>query len=135
MLYTGRTGKISIGGKDIAHIANFTVDKENEIKAVSSFGKKYKEKVPGIADWTASAEGAADFATNSGQAELNKAFEDQSLVECKFYLDDDTYMTGSAYISKLSISHDAEGNAEVSIDLEGSDTLEDTGMTPVAQSN
>lgn len=133
MLYTGRTGKISIGSKEIAHIANFTVDKENEIKEVSSFGKKYKEKVPGVANWTASAEGAADFATDSGQAELNKAFEDQTLIECKFYLDDTTYLNGSAYISKLSISHDAEGNAEISIDLEGSGALEDTGMLPTTK--
>lgn len=130
MLYSGRVGKIKVAGKETAHIANFTVDQENDIKGISSFGKKSKEKVPGMADWTASADGAADFAEDSGQRELQKAYKDQEEVTCTFYLDDTTFLTGSAYIKKLSISHDAEGNAEVSIELEGNGELEDTGMTP-----
>lgn len=124
MLYSGVTGKISIKkgaaqAKDIVHMSSFSVELSKEMIEVASFGNDYKEKIPGIKDWTASADGAADFATTSGQKDLLDAFEDGSKVEASFYLDTNTFFKGDAYIESLSISHAADGSAEVSINLSG----------------
>ena len=99
MLYSGVTGKISIKkgtgtAVEAAHIASFNVELSKEIIEVVSFGDEYKEKIPSIKDWTASADGAADFATAGGQKLLYDAFEDGAKVEAVFYLDTTTFFTG-----------------------------------------
>ena len=102
-IYTGVTGKISIkkgatAAKDIVHMANWTVDLSKEMIEAISFGSNYKEKVPGIKDWTASFDGTADFATESGQKDLVDAYEDDSVLEAGFYLDATTFLKGNCYI-------------------------------------
>ena len=120
MLYTGITGKVKLGDNLIAHIANFSVEVTSDIQEVVSFGNKYKEKVPSILDWSADVDGAADFASGSGQKDLWDAMNNQTLLTFGFYLDDDTYMEGSGYIESLSIDNAADGNAEVSASIAGS---------------
>lgn len=120
MLYTGITGKITLGEDLIAHIANFSLEVSSEIVEVVSFGSKFKEKVPSILDWTADADGAADFASNSKQKELWDAMNNQTLLDFGFYLNETTYMKGQGYIESLSIDNAADGNAEISISVAGS---------------
>lgn len=126
MLYTGVTGKLStkIGAAtatDVAHISNWSVDLSREmLESVSFGGDGYKEKIPSIKDWTASSDGDADFATASGQKALLDAYEAGTVVEASFYLDTTTFFKGDAYIESLSISHAADGKAEISISLSGS---------------
>lgn len=125
MLYSGVTGKISIKkgaaeAKDIVHMSSFSVELSKEMIEVVSFGDDYKEKVPSIKDWSASADGSADFASTSGQKDLVDAYEDGSKVEASFYLNTGTFFKGNAYIESLSISHAADGAAEISISLSGS---------------
>lgn len=124
MLYSGVTGKISVKkgsgtAVETAHMSTFSVELTKEIGERASFGNDYKEKIPGIKDWTASADGAADFATASGQEDLITAFEDGSKVEATFYLDTGVYFKGDAYVESLSISNAADGHAEISISLSG----------------
>ncbi len=124
-IYTGVTGKISIkkgatAAKDIVHMANWTVDLSKEMIEAISFGSNYKEKVPGIKDWTASFDGTADFATESGQKDLVDAYEDDSVLEASFYLDATTFLKGNCYIESLSITSAAEGKADITIGLSGS---------------
>lgn len=127
-LYTGVTGKISAkqgtgDAIDIAHMANFSVELSKEILEVISFGNDYKEKVPSIKDWSASADGSADFAANGGQKMLLDAFESGNVLECTFYLDETTFLKGDCYVESLSISHAADGKADISISLAGSNAV------------
>lgn len=124
-LYTGVTGKIAIkkgegASKEIAHMANWTVDFTREIIEVVSFGEEYKEKIPSIKDWSASFDGKADFAAASGQKDLLDAFEDGSELEASFYLDDDTFLAGTSYVESLSFTDAADGAVDTSISLAGS---------------
>lgn len=124
-LYSGVTGKISIKkgageAKDIVHMSSWNVELSKEMHEGSYFGQDYKEKKPGVKDWSAEAEGSADFATTSGQKDLLDAFEDGSIVEASFYLDVNTFFKGDAYIESLSISSAADGTPEISISLAGS---------------
>ena len=129
MLYTGITGKVKLEDNIIAHIANFSLETTSEIQEVISFGNKFKEKVPSILDWTADVDGAADFASDSGQKDLWDAMNNQTLLTFGFYLNDTTYMEGSGYIESLSIDNAADGNAEISASISGSGALELTVPT------
>jgi len=123
MLYTGVTGKISVKEgateTDILHMSSWTVDLSKEILESISFGKDYKEKVPSVKDWSASADGDADFATDSGQKKLFDAFEAGTRLTGFFYLDENTFLSGNCYVESLSVSHAADGKAQVSISLAG----------------
>lgn len=125
MLYTGVTGKITIKkgsatAVDIVHIANWSVELSKELLEVVSFGSTYKEKVPSIKDWTASAEGSADFTPEGGQKMLLDAFESGEILEASFYLDATTFLVGDCYVESLSVEHAADGKADISISLSGS---------------
>ena len=122
-LYTGVTGRISIEANDLAHMANWSVDLTKDMIEVVSFGNDYKEKIPSIKDWSAACDGKVDYATGSGQKDLVAAFEAGTLLACIFYLDESTFMTGSAYVESLSFSTAADGAADISISLAGSGAM------------
>lgn len=124
-LYSGVTGKLSVKkgvaeAVDIVHMASWSVDLTKEIIEVVSFGDDYKEKVASIKDWSASADGAADFAADGGQKMLLDAFESGEKITGSFYLDDDTFLVGDCYIESVTIEHAADGKADISISLAGS---------------
>lgn len=133
-LYTGVTGYIKFGSgvanQDVAHMSTWEVELSKEIVEVVSFGRSYKEKVPSIKDWSASAEGAADFDAGAGQADLLEAFETGELLTFGFGITPEIFIEGTGYIESLTISDEADGNVSVSISVAGSDavvlTIEDT---------
>ncbi len=127
-LYSGVTGKLSIkvgsaAAVDIVHMSGWSVELTKEILEVPSFGSEYKEKVPSIKDWSASADGSADFASDGGQKALVDAFESGAVLEASFYLDTTTFLTGDCYIESLNIEHAADGKADISISLAGSEAV------------
>ena len=128
-LYTGRTGYIKVANAELAHMSSWSVELSIEIGEVVSYGEDYKEKIPGVKDWTASADGVVDFDTDSGQQALITAFEAGTLLECGFGLDATTAFKGTAYIESLSFDSAADGHVEMSISLSGSKgvTLDLTG--------
>lgn len=123
MLYTGVTGYIKVGSTTIAHMSSWEVELSKEIIEVVSFGNDYKEKVPSIKDWSASADGAADFDTSSGQADLVTAFEDGTLLTFGFGITETTFFEGTGYIESLSITNEADGNVSLSISVAGSNAI------------
>lgn len=127
-LYQGVTGKLALGQDSaetyLAHMTSWSVDFSTSIDETPFFGgskteEGYTEKTPGAKSWTASADGAADFATDSGQRELMTKYLNQEPVVGTFYLNAETAIQGEAYIESLSISHSADGKAEISISLSG----------------
>ena len=126
MLYNGITGGIKAGATELAatdvlHMSTWDVDMSTDIKEISSFGKEYKEKLPGIKDWSASASGAADFETASGQKTLLDAWNAGQIVFATFLLTETTFFKGTALIESIKISQDVEGNATIDISLTGTD--------------
>lgn len=124
-LYTGVTGKLSITKgseteKDLVHIASWDVSLSKEILEVVSFGEDYKEKAPSVKDWSATADGSADFDSDSGQKALVDAFEAGTKLTGTFYLNETTFLKGDCYVESLDISHSADGKADISISLAGS---------------
>ncbi len=124
-LYSGVTGKISIKkgedtAIDIVHMSSWSVELTKDIIEAVSFGEDYKEKVPSIKDWSASADGSADFDKDGGQKVLLDAFESGVKLVASFYLDEDTFFVGDCYIESLSIEHAADGKGDISISLAGS---------------
>ena len=123
-IYTGITAFVKVGETIIASISNFNLDKSRDIVEGAYFGKEYKVKKPTIKDWSASADGDVNFKVESGQKLLDEAFEEGTLLTFIFGIQEDLFFEGKGYIESLSITHDAEGKAEISISIAGSDGIE-----------
>lgn len=122
-LYTGLTGYVKNGASAIAHMSSWELELSTEIIEVVSFGNTYKEKVPSIKDWSATVDGAVDFATNSGQAALVAAFEAGTLLTFGFGITTGIYFTGTGYIESLTITDEADGNVSISMSIAGSNAV------------
>lgn len=118
--YTGLTAAIEIGDSEVAYINNVTLTLEKEIIEILQFGAQYKEKLPAIKNWTASADGTATFATGSSQKILWDNYESGTAITLKIKLSDTTYFSGNALISNLEITGAPDTAMTFTADFEGS---------------
>jgi predicted secreted protein len=133
-MYTGLTGKIIINRDAIvqntpvvAYISNWSVEDTTDIIEVTKLGNKFKEKLPGMQSWSASADGAVEFALvdgkDSGQAELFAAKHAGTEVNCEFFLKSATKFSGKGIIESLSVDLSAEDKGNISISISGTGPL------------
>lgn len=118
--YTGLTAAISIAGKPLAYMNNLELDLDRSIIEVLQFGAKYKEKIPGIKNWTASVEGTVAFDEDGSQKTLVDKFESGEEIELQVLLKEGTYFEGNAIIASLSISGTPDEALSISAEFEGS---------------
>lgn len=123
---TGLTAKVSIGTTDIAYISGVDLTMEKSIIEVLSFGNRYKEKVPAINDWSATVDGTAAFAAGATQNQLLDAYDDDTLVTLKVYLNETTYFEGTAYISSINLSGAPDDKMSISAEFAGSGAMTHT---------
>lgn len=125
MPYTGLTARLTINDKKVAYISNWSVDETRDTIEITQLGKKEKEIKPSLHYWSASAEGTADFATESAQKEIRDAMLSDTPVDVKFYLDVDNNVAlyGKAYVTSFSVNISAEDKGGVSISLTGTGEL------------
>lgn len=140
MPYKGITGRLTIlndnqknekttgnyVGTPVAYISNWSVEETRDVVEITQLGEKSKEILPSLLYWSASAEGAADFSDGAQQA-FRKAMTDGTPVNVRFYLDSETYLDGTAYVTAFSVNISAEDKGGVSISLTGSGELK---LTP-----
>lgn len=123
---TGLTAKVAIDTKDIAYISGLDLTLEKSIIEVLSFGNRYKEKVPAINDWSATVDGTAAFAKDATQNSLLDAYDNDTLVTLKIYLNDNTYFEGKAYISSLNLTGSPDDKISISAEFAGSGAMTHT---------
>lgn len=128
-MYTGLTGKVMIGEDPIAYVSNWSIEDTTDIIEFAQLGggvtenRGYKLKVAGQQSWSASAEGAVDFATASGQSALFTAKHAGTIVDCEFYLNENVKFAGKGIIESLSVDLSAEDKGNISISISGSGKL------------
>lgn len=122
-MYTGLTGKITVGGKEVAYVSNWSVEDSVELIEITQLGKKTKDKIAGMCGWTASADGAIEFDGENSHEALFDAMHRGDRVACEFYLDTDIKFGGNGMIESLSIDLSAEDKGNISISISGCDEL------------
>ena len=122
-MYTGLTGKITVGGQEVAYISNWSVEDTVELIEVTQLGKRTKDKIAGMCGWTAAAEGAIEFGGEKGHEALFDAMHKGNKVSCEFYLDTNIKFSGNGMIESLSIDLSAEDKGNISISISGCDEL------------
>ena len=127
MLYSGKTGYIKKGtgasAVTIGHMSSFSLELSTDIIEVVAFGNTYKEKIPSIMDWSASAEGNCDFEPSHGQADLIEAYQNGELITLGLGITDDIYFEGTCYIESLSIENASDDSPTISIEFAGANAI------------
>lgn len=118
--YTGLTARIKINNTLIGYLNSVDLTMDKDIAEIVQFGAEYKEKVPGIKNWTASAEGSVAFASGESQHKLYQAYVSGELVTLTIQLDEVTYFEGKALVSSLNISGAPDDAMSLSAEFEGS---------------
>lgn len=120
----GLPGAVSIGGKELAYMTDWSLEQSMEIVEKSFFRGKGKEKSAGIKDWSASCNGQVSFEKASGHQDLLKAFDKGEKIELRLDLNEDTYFKGEALIESINIDNSAEGEYNIEISVAGSGGIE-----------
>lgn len=121
--YTGLTAKVKIGNVTIGYISGVTLNLDRDIIGIDQFGAAYKEKVPGIKDWTASADGTFAVAPGGGQEKLFQSYDNGQLITLGIFLNDFVYFEGSALIKNLKVDAKTNEVTTLSCDFEGTGAI------------
>jgi predicted secreted protein len=121
-MYTGLTGKVTIDGKDVAYISNWSVEDTTDIIEITTLGDVNKKKLAGPQSWSASAEGAVCF-NEATHLELFSAKKAGKEVSVAFFLDGNTKFLGKGFIESLSVDLSAEDKGNISISISGNGAL------------
>ena len=117
--YTGLTAAIKADDTVLAYMNNLELNLSRTIIEILQFGAQYKQKAPGMKNWTASVEGTVAFDTTGGQKALVDKFESGEDVELQIQLKNGTYFEGNALIASLSISGTPDDALTISAEFEG----------------
>ena len=122
--FTGLTASLKIGtasaAETLAYVSGVDLTLEKEIIEILAFGMTYKEKVPAIKDWSISIDGTVALATGGTQKQLYDAFESGNAITVGIYLDENTYFTGTGYVSSFDISAAPDDKISLTSEISGS---------------
>jgi len=137
-MYTGLTGKVMIGTETIAYISNWSVDMSRDVIEMTQMGSSAKIKRPSTRDWSASADGTVVFGTVVGAGVNHRTLfnamnaENPVPINCQFFLNNETFLSGDGFIESLSIDLSAEDKGNISISIAGTGNLQLTAATEPA---
>lgn len=122
--YTGLTASLKIGttaaNEVLAYVSGVDLTLEKEIIEILAFGMTFKEKVPAVKDWSISIDGTVALAKDGTQKTLYDAFESGSAITVGVYLDENTYFTGTGYVSSFDISASPDDKISLTAEIAGS---------------
>lgn len=122
--FTGLTASLKIGtstaSEVLAYVSGVDLTLEKEIIEILAFGMSFKEKVPAIKDWSISIDGTVALATGGTQKQLYDAFESGDAITVGIYLDENTYFTGTGYVSSFNISAAPDDKISLTSEIAGS---------------
>lgn len=118
--YSGLTAAIYINSTILGYMNNVSLELTREVVEVMQFGAQYKEKLPAVKDWSASADGTVAFAAGGSQHKLYQAFETGEEVTLKMALDASVYFEGKALITSLKVDGAPDDKLNINAEFAGS---------------
>lgn len=120
----GYAGKVSIGANQVAELKNWKVDLSADMADTTSFSTTgWKGILPGLKEWSGSAEGNFDMTDTNGQLALQNALINGTSLALKLYVDATHYYSGNAYIKKIAPEAAVDGVVSIAFDFQGNGAL------------
>lgn len=123
-MIAGKSGKITLGANTVTDITSWSLDVNCDMLDATALGDDWKKTLPGLKDWSASADANWNVATDAnGQKALQDAYLNGTSVALKLYVNATNYYSGTAYVTSLSIETPVGGEVSASFELQGSGAL------------
>jgi predicted secreted protein len=120
MAIAGKNGKVMIAAAIVTDIGNWSLDLGVDVLEDTSLGDDWKTFIAGLKEWSASAEGTWNVATDTtGQKALQDAFLASTTVALKLYVNGTNNYSGNAIITGISIEDPVDDMVSFSVELQG----------------
>lgn len=124
MAIAGKGGKVMVGAATVTEITTWSLDLGIDTMDTTSLGKDWKEYITGLKEWSSSAEGTWNVATDTtGQKALQDAYLAGTSVTIKHYVNSTNYYSGSAYITSVSVEDPVDDVVSFSVEFQGTGAL------------
>lgn len=124
----GCDGELTIGSSKVTYIDSFSISMNIGSAEVSSLGSEWKEFISTTKDWSGSASGTLDYADTTQK----KFFDDflasgSASATASFKVSADLTLTGSVYLTSMSVNASHGDKISVSFNFQGTGALAKAG--------
>lgn len=121
---SGHEGAIYSSTKQIGGLNTFSLNINNAILDVTSFGNSWKEHIDGVKDFSGSASGYLDYSDTVQKEIVDKILSSsESTLTIDFKVTKDLTLTGSVKISSLSTTVAVSDKVGISFNFVGNGAL------------
>lgn len=121
---SGHEGAIYSSTKQIGGLNTFSLNINNAVLDVTSFGNSWKEHIDGVKDFSGSASGYLDYSDTVQKEIVDKILSSsESTLTIDFKVTKDLTLTGSVKISSLSATISVSDKVGVSFNFVGNGAL------------
>lgn len=121
--HAGSEGTVKVGANAIAEIRSFSVDERADTLEDTTMGDTARTYKSSLTTWTGSVDVYWDETDTTGQGALTIGSEVTLNLYPEGATSGDTYMTGSAIVTGVSVSSSFDGMVEASISVQGNGAL------------
>lgn len=121
--HKGSEGIIKVGANTVAEVKSYSIEETGDTVETTSMGDTARTFSPTLTSWTASVDVFWDETDTTGQGALTIGSEVTLNVYPEGADTGDTYYTGSAIVTGVSISASFDGTVDASISLQGTGAL------------
>ena len=121
---SGHEGAIYSSTKQIGGLNTFSLNVNNAVLDVTSFGNSWKEHIDGVKDFSGSASGYLDYSDTVQKEIVDKILSSsESTLTIDFKVTKDLTLTGSVKISSLSATVAVSDKVGISFNFVGNGAL------------
>lgn len=124
--HTGSEGTVKVGSDTIAEIRSFSIEESADTLETTTMGDSARTYVPSLTSFTGSVDVFWDETDTSGQGALTIGASVTLNLYPEGATSGDTYYSGTAIVTGRTINSSFDGLVEMSITVQGSDSLTQT---------
>lgn len=121
--HKGSEGVVKVGANAVAEVKSYSIEETGDTIETTTMGDAARTYTPSLTSWTASVEVFWDETDTTGQGALTTGAEVTLNVYPEGDTTGDSYYTGSAIVTGVSISGSFDGTVDASISLQGTGVL------------
>ena len=121
--HKGSEGVVKVGANAVAEVKSYSIEETGDTIETTTMGDAARTYTPSLTSWTASVDVFWDETDTTGQGALTTGAEVTLNVYPEGDTTGDSYYTGSAIVTGVSISGSFDGTVDASISLQGTGVL------------
>ena len=124
--HAGSEGIVKVGANTVAEVRSYSIEESADTLEQTTMGNSARQYRPSLTSWSGSIDVYWDETDTNGQVALSNGSSVTFSVYPEGAASGDTYLSGTAIVTGVSISGSFDGMVEASITLQGTGALTTT---------